>query len=71
MELGNGADVAGEEDASVMGGGVTILALRRRNVLVENGYLRKEPSHAIGSLERLRARRYPVARGAGGGMGGK
>lgn len=36
------SDVAGEEDASVMGGGVTILALRRRNVLIENGYLREK-----------------------------
>lgn len=43
-ELGNAVGVA-EEAAPVMGGGVTVLALRGRNVLAENGiYEKRAPS---------------------------
>ena len=34
-------DLAGEEEASMLGGVVTILAPRRRNVRVENGIYEK------------------------------
>lgn len=41
MELGNGVGVAGKEDALLVGGIITIGALRRRNGLVENGTYEK------------------------------